>query len=511
MSSDKISWKTLQAHRTETENYHMRDNFDDTGGPKPDFVIKMDGLKIDYSRHRINPQTLSLLIALAQESKLEIWRDKMFKGAKINHTEDRAVLHTALRAPEYQETLVDGQNIMPGIHKVLEKMRLFSEKVRDGSWTGYSGKAIKTVVNLGIGGSDLGPRMAVKALDNFKDNSLTIRFVSNIDPEDLKSVFKEADPETTLFIVASKSFTTQETMFNAENAKSWIKDCFNDDKAIEKHFVALSTNERAVTAFGINKDNMFTFEDWVGGRFSLWSAIGLSICISIGFERFKELLAGAHAMDTHFQSAPLSQNMPVILALIGLWYRNFWDAQSYAVLPYSQNLALLPEWLQQVDMESNGKTIDRDGKAVTYQTGPVIFGQAGTNGQHAFYQLLHQGTSLIPCDFIAPLEPHDVSHNQHKILLANMIAQSQALMQGQSLEQAENDTHRVFEGNRPSTLILIDRLTPYHLGLLLSLYEHKVFCQGVFWNINSFDQWGVELGKNLTKSLLDSDDEFIKF
>lgn len=511
MLDELAEWKALQAHRATLDNIDMRALFAQDDQRAEKLSIKHDGLKLDYSRHLVTDETLSLLIALADACDLAGWREKMFSGGKINNTEDRAVLHTALRAPEGEAVIVDGENVMPFVHDTLSRMKDFSDSVRSGSRTGHSGKAIDTVINIGIGGSDLGPRMVCEALKAYSSDRISVRFVSNVDPSDMAEALEGARPDTTLFIIASKTFTTQETMANAALAKDWVLNHFKDEDAISKHFVALSTNAQAVESFGIDAANMFPFRDWVGGRYSLWSAIGLSICLSVGFKNFRALLDGAHAMDTHFRSAPFAANMPVILGLLGLWYRNFWNAQSYAALPYNHYLSLLPAWLQQLDMESNGKSVDRDGQTLSYDTGPIVFGQPGTNGQHAFYQLIHQGTALVPCDFIAALENQNPAGDMQRMLLANMQAQGQALMQGRTLEEADGNPHRVFAGNRPSSTILMQKLDPYHLGMLLALYEHKIFVQGILWNINSFDQWGVELGKELTGELLASGKDFMTF
>ncbi len=502
MLNKTAEWRALEAHRQEIEPQTMRAIFKADPQRADKFTLNLEGLSVDYSKHRITEKTMGLLVDLAKSRDLEGWRDRMFSGAKINNTENRAVLHTALRAPADAEVIVDGENVIPFVHETLNRMRDFSEAVRSGAWKGHSGKTIKTVVNIGIGGSDLGPRMVCEALKTYNSRDITMRFVSNIDPSDLSETLQLCDPETTLFIIASKTFTTQETMENARAAKDWLLDAFKDEAAIARHFCALSTNEKAVTDFGIDAANMFPFRDWVGGRYSLWSAIGLSICLAVGFDHFRKLLDGAHAMDMHFRSTPLEQNIPVVLALLGTWYRNFWGAESYAVLPYDHYLGRFADWLQQLDMESNGKSVDRDGRTLDYDTGPVIFGQPGTNGQHAFYQLIHQGTALIPCDFIGALQSRNPINGQHHILLANMVAQAQALMQGRTLEEAGGNPHRVFAGNRPSTTMLVDILDPYHLGMLLALYEHKIFVQGIIWNINSFDQWGVELGKELAQNIL---------
>ncbi len=504
MLNNKPEWKALKSHRRAMENTQMRDLFAADPTRFERFSLKYEGLLFDYSKHRITDETIGLLTDLARACDLEAWRDKMFAGEKINESENRAVLHTALRRPADENVIIDGEDIMPFIHKTLFRMRDFSNSVRDGSWTGHTGKPIETVVNIGIGGSDLGPYMVCEALTPHAECSVSVRFVSNVDGAQITDILRDCNPETTLFIIASKTFTTQETMTNATTAKAWLLDALKDENAIARHFVALSTNEEAVTAFGIAPENMFPFRDWVGGRYSLWSAIGLSICCAIGFYEFEDLLRGAHAMDTHFRTAPLESNMPVIMALLGIWYRNFWDAESMAVLPYSQHLHRFPAFLQQLDMESNGKSVDRNGTIVDYATGPVVFGEPGTNGQHAFYQLIHQGKALIPCDFIAPVQSPSPHGHHHDILLANMFAQARALMEGRDLANSDNDPQKVFDGNRPSTTILMDRLDPFQLGMLIALYEHKVFVQGIIWNINSFDQWGVELGKVLAKGILET-------
>ena len=441
----------------------------------------------------------------------------MFDGEKINVTEGRAVLHTALRNRSGRPVRVDGKDVMPEVQAVLEQMRTFSAAVRSGAWRGFSGKPITDVVNIGIGGSDLGPVMVTEALRPYQKEDLHVHFVSNVDGTHLAEVLKRLDPETALFIIASKTFTTQETLTNAHSARDWFLKHAPDRAAVAKHFVALSTNGAAVEEFGIDTRNMFTFWDWVGGRTSLWSAIGLSIAVAIGMENFEELLAGGHAMDEHFRSAPLERNMPVILALLGVWYRDFFGAQSHAILPYDQYLHRFPAYFQQGDMESNGKSVTRQGEKVEVATGPVVWGEPGTNGQHAFYQLIHQGTALIPCDFIAPVETHNPLGNHHDILLANFFAQTEALMKGKAPDEVRREMeaagvpgeriaqllpHRVFEGNRPSNSMLLDRLTPRSLGSLIALYEHKIFVQGIIWDINSFDQWGVELGKQLAGVIL---------
>lgn len=496
--ADLPEWKALQRLADGMRDYEMATDFKVR-------TLESDGLYFDFSRHVIDDKTIQALTALARACDVEGWRQKMFSGAAINSTENRAVLHTALRRPKADRLEVEGEDVMPFVHEVLDRMAVYSDSIRSGARKGVSGKKFTDVVNIGIGGSDLGPLMVCDALKSFGSADLNVHFVSNVDGAHLEETLKKIAPQTTLFLIASKTFTTQETMANAQTAKEWMLaqlKKYDGDAVIEKHFAALSTNEAAVVGFGIDPANMFPFKDWVGGRYSLWSAIGLSICIAIGFKSFRELLDGAYAMDRHFETAPLDANIPVIMALLGLWYRNFFDAQSYAVLPYAQDLARFPAYLQQLDMESNGKSVDREGNPVQYETGPVVFGEPGTNGQHAFYQLIHQGTALIPCDFIGYRAPLSGNAGQHKLLLANMIAQADALMQGRSLEEAGNNPWRVFSGNRPSSILLFDTLNPFHLGQLIALYEHKVFVQGILWNINAYDQWGVELGKKLTGDVL---------
>ncbi|EGG24650.1 glucose-6-phosphate isomerase [Cavenderia fasciculata] len=484
---------------------------------------KVGNILLDYSKNRIDETALALLVELAEQSGVAEMRDRMFKGDKINITEQRAVLHTALRNRDPSaKIVVDGEDVMVGVRQVLAKMRSFVGRVRSGEWRGYSGKAITDVVNIGIGGSDLGPVMVTNALKSYADDTkLRAHFVSNIDGTHLVETVKHLNPETTLFIVASKTFTTQETITNATSARAWLLERVSDaslhTKAVAQHFVALSTNGEAVSKFGILVDNMFEFWDWVGGRYSLWSAIGLSIALYVGMDVFESLLEGAYEMDRHFTSAPLAHNLPVLLALIGVWYNNFFNAQSVAILPYDQYLSRFAAYFQQGDMESNGKGVTRDGTPVSSQTGPVIWGEPGTNGQHAFYQLIHQGTKIIPCDFIAPIESQNNIGQHHRILLSNFFAQTEALMKGKSESEARAELvkeglsgdrlenllpHKVFSGNRPTNSIMIQKLTPHSLGALIALYEHKIFVQGVIWNINSFDQWGVELGKQLAKSIL---------
>lgn len=499
----------------------MRDLFAQDAKRFDKFSLKFADILFDYSKHRITDETLPMLFQLAREAKIEDWRDKMFAGEKINITEDRAVLHTALRNRANTPVLVDGHDVMPDVNAVLAQMREFSDKVRNGSWTGYTGKRITDVVNIGIGGSDLGPVMVCDALKPYASPDLNVHFVSNIDGAHLMRALNQCNPETTLFIVASKTFTTQETMTNARSARTWFLKSAKDNAHVAKHFVALSTNAKAVEDFGIDTANMFAFWDWVGGRYSLWSAIGLSIALYVGMDNFEELLTGAFEMDQHFKTAPLEQNMPVIMALIGVWYNNFFHIDTQAILPYDQGLARFPAYLQQADMESNGKFICRDGTRVPYKTGPVVWGEAGTNGQHAFYQLIHQGTQIVPADFLMPVHSqYKVGENgntHHKILLANFLAQTQSLMLGKTKEQARAELeqqglsgdalknllpHKEFEGNRPTSSIMFDKLTPNTLGKLIALYEHKIFVQGIIWDINSYDQWGVEYGKQIAQQIL---------
>jgi len=510
-------WQSLKAHRKTWKKRHMRELFERDPKRFERFSIRLDDLLLDYSKNLIDRDTLKLLVQLARAHQVERMREAMFAGDRINLTEDRAVLHTALRNRSTQPVRVDGEDVMPAVHAVLERMRMFTERVRAGAWKGYSGKRITDIVNIGIGGSDLGPAMVCQALAPYASQALNAHFVSNVDPSHLAETLKKLKPETTLFVVASKTFTTQETLANAEAARAWLLAAAKDDAAVARHFVAVSTNADAVARFGIDTANMFGFWDWVGGRYSLWSAIGLPIALYLGMDRFEELLAGGHDMDEHFRGAPLDENMPVVLALLGIWYNNFWDAQSHAVLPYDQYLSRLPAYLQQLDMESNGKGVCRDGGKVKVTTGPILFGEPGTNGQHAFYQLIHQGTKLVPCDFLAAAESHNPIADQHDILLSNFLAQTEALMRGKTRAEARAELmaqgldkaairellpHKVFTGNRPTNSILYRRLDPRTLGRLIALYEHKVFVQGVIWNVNSFDQWGVELGKQLARALL---------
>ncbi|WP_221088997.1 glucose-6-phosphate isomerase [Deinococcus aquaedulcis] len=508
------AWKALQEHHDELKTAHLRELFEADPARGETFCAEGAGLYLDYSKNRVTAETLELLCDLARAAGVEERRDAMLAGQKINVTEDRAVLHTALRQPQGAAVTVDGHNVVPEVHEVLGRMSAFAEEVRAGRWLGHTGKPLKNIVNIGIGGSDLGPVMAYEALKFYAQRDLTVRFVSNVDGTDLVEKTRDLAAEETLFIVSSKTFTTQETMANARSARAWLLAALGDEAAVARHFVAVSTNAREVAAFGIDTANMFGFWDWVGGRYSLDSAIGLSLMIAVGPAPFRELLAGFHDMDEHFRTAPLEQNLPTLLALLGVWYNNFFGAQTHAVLPYDQYLAYFPAYLQQLDMESNGKSVTLGGQVVDYQTGPVVWGQPGTNGQHAFYQLIHQGTKLIPCDFIAfcqtlnPLpQPGGAPH--HDLLMANVFAQTEALAFGKTHAQvlAEGVTpdlapHRVFEGNRPTNTLLADRLTPHTLGALIALYEHKVFVQGAVWGINSFDQWGVELGKVLASRIV---------
>ena len=515
------TWQKLCAHQKNIAPMHMRDLFANDPKRFDKYSLQFADILFDYSKHRITDETLPLLMQMAREANIEQWRDKMFAGDKINITENRAVLHTALRNRSNTPVLVNGLDVMPEINAVLAQMRHFSEQVRSGQWLGYSGKRITDIVNIGIGGSDLGPVMVCDALKPYAQAGLDIHFVSNIDGAHLMRALEKCNAETTLFIVASKTFTTQETMTNALSARTWFLESAINNSHVAKHFVALSTNAKAVADFGINTNNMFQFWDWVGGRYSLWSAIGLSITLYVGMDNFEALLDGAHEMDIHFKTTPLEHNMPVILALIGIWYNNFFHVDTHAILPYDQGMARFPAYLQQADMESNGKFICRDGSRVQYKTGPVIWGEAGTNGQHAFYQLIHQGTQIVPADFLMPVHSHYAIGKQgyahHKILLANFLAQTQSLMLGKTKQAAHAELekqglsdqtladllpHKVFEGNRPTTSILFDKLTPNTLGKLIALYEHKIFVQGILWDINSYDQWGVEYGKQIAQQIL---------
>ena len=506
--TQRPAWKALQDHSQKVKSLHMRNLFADDPQRAERFSLEALGIYLDYSKNRITGETIPLLLDLAKSSGLQGRIEAMFRGDKINITEQRAVLHVALRAPKNQSILVDGENVVPKVHQVLDKMSAFADRVRSGEWKGHTGKRIRNVVNIGIGGSDLGPMMAYEALKHYSDRNLTLRFVSNIDGTDIAEATLDLDPAETLFIICSKTFKTIETLTNAQSARDWCLNSLSDNQAVAKHFVAVSTNKEEVAKFGIDTANMFEFWDWVGGRYSYESAIGLSVMIGIGPENFRDMLAGFHAMDEHFRTAPFDKNLPVLLGLIGVWYANFFGAETHAILPYDQYLWRLSAYCQQLDMESNGKHVDLDGNVVDYNTGPVIWGQPGTNGQHAYYQLIHQGTRLIPCDFIGfcqslnPVEPH------HDLLMANCFAQTEALAFGKTAQEVEAEgvdpslvQHRTFEGNRPTNTILATRFTPEMLGKLIALYEHKVFVQGTIWNINSFDQWGVELGKVLANRI----------
>jgi glucose-6-phosphate isomerase len=514
------AWKALLAHKQSIASVTMRELF----AQDPQRFAKLSreacGIFVDYSKHRTTDETWPLLLALAKQQDVEGWRDKMFAGNKaLNGTEDRAVLHVALRNRSNRPILVDGKDVMPEVNAVLAKMREFTERLRSGAWKGHTGQAITDVVNIGIGGSDLGPVMVTEALRPYWKPGMRAHFVSNVDGTHIVEVCKDLDPARTLFIVASKTFTTQETLTNARTARAWLLDKLNaGNDAVAKHFVALSTNAKEVAAFGIDTANMFEFWDWVGGRYSLWSAIGLSIACVIGMDNFEELLAGGHAMDEHFRTAPLAENLPVTIAMLGVWYANFFGAETQAILPYDQYMHRFSAYFQQGDMESNGKSVDRQGHRITdYSTGPIIWGEPGTNGQHAFYQLIHQGTRIIPCDFIAPVETQNPVGKHHEILLANFFAQTEALMKGKTPEEARAELvaqklpadkvdalvpHKTFPGNRPTTSMMVQKLTPRALGSLIALYEHKIFVQGIVWNIYSFDQWGVELGKQLASKIL---------
>lgn len=518
------AWKKLKGHYKVIKTKHMKDMFSENPQRFSEFSLQFEDILVDYSKNIITRETLHLLLELAEELNVKDAIDQLFTGEKINETENRAVLHVALRNRSKTPIYVDNHDVMPGINAVLTKMEAFSEKVISGEWKGYTGKSISDIVNIGIGGSDLGPVMVTEALKPYWKPHIKVHFISNIDGTHITETLKKINPKTVLFIVASKTFTTQETLTNAHTARKWFLDSAMDEALIKQHFVAISTNEIEVRKFGIDPENMFIIWDWVGGRYSLWSAIGLPIACTIGFENFIQLLDGAHAMDKHFRETPFESNIPVILALIGIWYNNFFGSETEAILPYDQYMHRFPTYFQQGNMESNGKSVNRGGKKVTYQTGPIIWGAPGTNGQHAFYQLIHQGTKLIPCDFIAPSASHNPVRNHHNILLANFFAQTEALMKGKSIDDVIEELKlsgmskkaikklapfKVFEGNRPTNSILLKKLTPRTLGSLIAMYEHKIFVQGVIWNIFSFDQWGVELGKQLAKKILpelDNDD-----
>jgi glucose-6-phosphate isomerase len=515
--TSSAAWKALEAHQQEMANVHMRDLFAQDPQRFSKFSLQFQDVLLDYSKNRITEKTMQLLRDLARQADLKGWTEKMFNGDKINITEQRAVLHIALRNRANRPIIVDGADVMPEVNAVLQHMQTFSDAIRSGQWAGYTGKRITDVVNIGIGGSDLGPVMVTEALKPYAQEGLNVHFVSNIDGTHMAETIKRLNPETTLFIVASKTFTTQETLTNAHTAKDWFLAQARQEVHVAKHFVALSTNAKEVSNFGIDTHNMFEFWDWVGGRYSFWSAIGLSIAVSIGFNNFAELLTGGHEMDEHFRTAPLEQNLPATLGLVGIWYNNFFGAQTQAILPYDQYMHRFAAYFQQGDMESNGKHINRDGEVVDISTGPIIWGEPGTNGQHAFYQLIHQGTKLIPCDFIAPMKTHNPVGHHHPILLSNFFAQTEALMKGKTDEEVRDELthaglrgaaleqlvpHKLFTGNKPTNSIMVSQITPRTLGRLVALYEHKIFTQGVIWNINSFDQWGVELGKQLATAIL---------
>lgn len=514
--TESPAWKALEEHHREVAPLQMRNLFARDPDRFDKFSLRLGDILFDYSKNRITEKTIALLLDLARQARLTEAIEAMFSGEKINNTENRAVLHIALRNRSNRPIYVDGDDVMPEVNQVLAKMRAFSEDVRSGNWKGYSGKPITHVVNIGIGGSDLGPQMVTAALAHYAHPRLSSHFVSNVDGTHISETLKRLDPESTLFIIASKTFTTQETMTNATSAREWFLSTAEDEKAVASNFVALSTNERAVAEFGIDPENMFKFWDWVGGRYSLWSAIGLSTALAIGMDRFEEMLGGAYKVDEHFRAAPLEQNIPVVMGALGIWYNNFFGAESHAILPYDQYLARFPAYFQQGDMESNGKSVTRNGEWVDYSTGPILWGEPGTNGQHAFYQLIHQGTKLIPCDFLAAAKSLNPLGKHQGLLICNFLAQTEALMKGRTEEEARAEISgsclsgealeilvraKTFPGNRPSNSILFDKLTPETLGSLIAIYEHKIFTQGIIWDINSFDQMGVELGKQLAKAV----------
>jgi glucose-6-phosphate isomerase len=511
------AWKSLLDHFETMKAVHMKDLFRADPERFKRFSIRFNDILVDYSKNRITQQTLRLLVALAEEAGLGEGIEKMFTGAGINETENRPVLHAALRNRANAPIYVNGQDVMPGVNAVLARMKSFSQKILSGEWRGYTGRKISDIVNIGIGGSDLGPVMVTECLRPYREKGISVHFVSNVDGTHIAETLKGLDPETTLFMVASKTFTTRETMTNAHTARTWFLNHAKETSRVARHFVAISTNADQVQAFGIDRENMFEFWDWVGGRYSLWSAIGLSIACFVGFENFEDLLQGAYEMDRHFRFAPFHENIPVILGLIGIWYNNFFGSETEAILPYDQYMHRFPAYFQQGNMESNGKSVDRNGNRVTYQTGPILWGEPGTNGQHAFYQLIHQGTKLVPADFLAPALSHNPIGDHHPILLSNFFAQTEALMNGKSEEEVNTELrkevkseediarirpYRMFDGNRPTNSILFTKLTPRVLGSLIAMYEHKIFVQGLIWNIFSFDQWGVELGKQLAKKIL---------
>jgi glucose-6-phosphate isomerase len=505
----RAAWKALEEHFKKISKQHLRDLFANDPDRGTRLIAEAEGIYLDYSKHRITDETLKLLLQLAEESGLKARIDAMFSGDKINITEKRAVLHVALRAPKGEKIVVDGEDVIPAVHEVLDRMAAFSDRIRSGEWKGHTGKPIKNVINIGIGGSDLGPVMAYEALRHYSRRDMTFRFVSNVDGTDFAEATHDLDAEETLFIISSKTFTTLETMTNAHTARDWSLKKLGDAKAVAKHFVAVSTNAEEVTKFGIDTANMFGFWDWVGGRYSMDSAIGLSTMLAVGPDNFKKLLAGFHSIDEHFRTAPFEKNLPVLMGLLSVWYNDFFGAQTVAVLPYDQYLKRFPAYLQQLTMESNGKHVTLSGERVTYETGPIFWGEPGTNGQHSFYQLIHQGTKLIPCDFIGFAKTLNPLGNHHDLLMANVFAQTEALAFGKTAEEVKAEgtpdwlvPHRVFEGNRPSNTILVENLTPEALGKLVALYEHSVFTQGAIWQIDSFDQWGVELGKVLAKRII---------
>jgi len=512
------AWKALKAHFEQVKAVHMRDLFAEDPQRFEKYSTQMEDILLDFSKNRMTDETFELLCNLAREVGVEQWRDRMFEGEPINISEYRPVLHTALRNRGNTPVFVDGEDVMPKVNRVLQQIRYFSERVRGGHWRGYSGHLIKDIINIGIGGSDLGPHVVCDAMKPFAQRGMNVHFVSNIDPTHLTEILKFVNPESTLFVVSSKSFTTQETMMNAHSARDWFVRMTGSGKAVSRHFVAVSSNMQAATDFGILPENIFEFWDWVGGRYSLWSAIGLPIVLYLGMDHFEAMLEGAYAMDEHFKNTPIEKNIPVVLALLGVWYNNFFDAQSHAVMAYNQYLRRLPAHLQQLDMESNGKTISREGKRVDYLTGPIIWGETGSNCQHAFFQLLHQGTKPVPADFLIPAKTRSPLGQQHSVLLSNFLAQTRALMLGKTEEEARKELekegiseekicevlpHKIFEGNKPTNSIMFEELDPRTMGALLAMYEHKIFVQGVIWNINSFDQWGVEIGKQLADEIIE--------
>lgn len=516
--TDFTAWKALEKHKEQLSDISMRELFAQNNNRFDDFHLTFNDMLLDFSKNRINQETMALLIQLAEESHLKEWTEKMFSGEKINHTEDRAVLHTALRNRGNKPVYVGGQDVMPEVNSELDKMREYSEAVRTGQWLGFSGKPILDIVNIGVGGSDLGPVMVSEALHPYGKAGLRVHFVSNVDPSHICDTLKDLDPERTLFIVSSKSFTTQDTIMNAKTARDWLMVNSRDEAAVAKHFIAVAANVKAATEFGIKEENIFKMWDWVGGRYSLWSSIGLSVAMYIGMDRFESLLQGAYEMDQHFREAPLQENLPVIMALLGIWYNNFHDAESHVLLPYDQHLHRFPAYFQQGDMESNGKSTTRDGASVDYATGPIIWGELGITGQHAFYQNLHQGTHLVPADFIVPVDSLNPVGDHHLVLLANFFAQTRTLMTGKNEAEAREEliaegrseqeverlySSRIMPGNKPSNTILLKALTPKSLGSLIALYEHKIFTQGIIWNINSYDQPAVELGKKVASSIYD--------